>query len=163
MTKLVLGVVDIPYSGAFRPKAKKIKAGQRKFNKNYAANMTTGDVAEILEDKYAVMECFFTLHEADIARDLEEGIGYALEAVLSGAPTNLDAFGAATQQIDARFKDFLTNREMDGLGRSDVPTGAAKRGVNHRMMHPYAKANSERPSFIDTGLYETSMKSWVDK
>jgi len=50
---------------------------------------------------------------------------------------------------------------MDQLGYPGIPTGAAEAGVNHRLLHPYAKDNPERPSFIDTGQYQADFKSWV--
>ena len=158
-TVLKLGVNDIPYSGAYMPRAKKIRAGQRKFNKGYAANMTTGDVAEILEAKYAVMQTFFTKREGQIAKALEDSVTNFLEAQLSGAPSNLDVFGPATQDIHEMFDTFITMKEMDGA--PGVPTNASLLGVSHRFKD--RRGAPGRPSFVDTGLYSSSFKAWMEE
>ena len=46
---------------------------------------------------------------------------------------------------------------VDGNG---VPTGAAKKGVNHRLK---IRRGKRRPSFIDTGILRTNFVSWVDR
>lgn len=166
---LHLGVVDVPYvhreppakqrarlaKNAARPKAKPTHAE--------ADEKTTGDVATILEAKYGIMEAFFENKEAEVVGALEESLGGVLEDVLSGAaPASVNPFGAGCAKIEESFKDFLSSREAETIGIDGVPTEAARRGVNHRKKHPYAKANVRRPSFIDTGLYQASMKAWVD-
>jgi hypothetical protein len=76
-----------------------------------------------------------------------------------GAPPSIDAFGAAQGKIDALFRKFLTSKEMDGLGIPGVPTLASLEGISRRFKRGHGPA---RPSFIDTGLYESDFKSWVD-
>jgi hypothetical protein len=144
---LHLGVADVPYAD---PGTKK-KSG----------SLTTGDVAEILEAKYGVMGHFVDLHGADIARELENSVLGAIESLIAGAPASHDAFGTATSEIEEIFRAMLSNRELDKLGIPGVPTAAAKRGVSHRFKRPYAR-RKERPSFIDTGLYQDSFKAWVE-
>lgn len=160
MRILHLGVIDIPYVDKEKPAArrKRLKAGKPPA----PDELTTGDVAEILEDKYHVMEVFYEVHKDDVAKDLEESVAGALETIMMGGPSDIDPFGGATSKIDERFTDFLTNREMEKLGYEGVPTQAALEGVNHRLKHPYAKKNKRRPSFIDTGLYQASFKSEVE-
>lgn len=146
---LHLGVVDVPYG--HDPK------GQ-----------TTGDVATILEEKYHLMETFYEFNKRAIAKKLEGGLRDALEAVMMGAPISLDAFGQSTGEIAEMFKRELAERKFDARGIPGVPTAASgatskrKGGVNHRFKHPYAKANPIRPSFIDTGTFQNSVKVWVD-
>jgi len=152
---LHLGVTEIPYAN--NPQ---LSAKQRK--KSKASTQTTGDVAEILEAEYHIMQIFFNLHDKGIAKDLESSLEGALENLLAGAPLGGNAFAEAESEIEQRFKNFLTNREMETLGYPGVPTQAALEGVNHRLKHPYKKSNPRRPSFIDTGLYESSFKAWVD-
>jgi hypothetical protein len=65
--------------------------------------------------------------------------------------------GQATSKIERRFKEFLTNKEMDG--QPGVPTKAALAGRSKRFKRAYAKRPS-RPSFVDTGLYRGAFKSW---
>ena len=138
MPVLHLGVIDVPYA--------------RRGGK------TTGDVAEILEAKYHVMEVFYRQNDAHVARSLEKSVAGALESLLLGAPPSIDAFGAGTSRIEDRFKQFLSRREIEKLGYPGVPTGAALRGVSHRFKK---KRGGRRPSFIDTGLYQSSFKAWV--
>lgn len=154
MPLLNLGVVDIPYSQA-------PGAAHRYTRANAKKGVTTGDVAEWLEDKYHVMEVFAETHNEDLAHDLEESLAGALEDLLVGAPAGADAFGSATSKIEDRFKQFLSLKEMDALGYPGVPTQASLRGVSHRFKRPYAK-RPPRPSFIDTGLYQSSAKAWVE-
>lgn len=157
MTTLHLGVIDIPYSGA----AVEVQGSKRR-RKIKAGDQTTGDVAEILEAKYRVMEVFYEAHQDEIAKSMEDGLSAALESLMMGSPIGLDPFGSAVAATEQAFKKFLDNKEMDALGVPGVPTEAALKGVNHRLKHPYAMSNPERPSFIDTGLYENSFKVWID-
>lgn len=150
MPVLHLGVADVPYSDAPQPD---------KSSKTATPNETTGDVAERLEDKYHIMQIFYEQHKADIAKALEGSLAGALENLLMGGPSNVAAFGAATSQIETLFKKFLTDKEMDSLGFPGIPTKASLLGISHRFK---GKRGPPRPSFIDTGLYETSFKSWMD-
>ena len=72
--------------------------------------------------------------------------------------TNIAA--GAESKIENMFKKAISGKEFDSL-IPGVPTEAAKRGVNHRLAHPYAK-RGPRPSFLDTSLYSSSFKSWVE-
>lgn len=151
---LHLGVVDIPYAQA--PKRHQRKAGT-------GGTQTTGDVAGWLENRYHVMEIFAEEKGEQIAAALEGSIAGALESAFMGA-ANLNSFdptGAGTSEIEDLFKTFLSSREIEKLGYPGIPTQAAQDGVNHRLKHPYKK-RAARPSFIDTGLYESSFKAWID-
>lgn len=137
---LHFGVIDLPYSYGTK--------GQ-----------TTGDVAEILEDKYGIMQAYYDAYEQEVVDAITKGFSDSLESLLSGAPARSDPFAGAMAKVEAGFKQALSNREFDGL--TGVPTQAALDGVSHRRKHPYAKRAS-RPSFIDTGLYQSSFKAWID-
>ena len=140
--KLHLGVMtDIPYADA--------------------PGKTIADVAEILEDKYHIMELFFEIHADDIARAMESSLAGAFENQLAGG-TAAPSFDAAASEIESMFRRFLSEREIEGLGDPGVPTEAALAGINHSLRHPYAKANARRPSFVDTDLYKTSFAAWID-
>ena len=156
---LHLGVIDQNYSYDQQ-------VGRRK-TRRVTKSVSTGDVAEFLENKYHLFEVFYEIHQADIAADLEEGLAGTLESLLMGASPDLSAFGSAESNIDERFRKFLDAGEMEALGYPGVPTEASGRGkrvggINHRLRHPYARSNPARPSFIDTGLLQASFKSWVD-
>lgn len=171
---LHLGVVDIPYKSEAPTVPKRVSTRARRRGKRdwvdegaqeHSATKTTGDVATILEDHYHIMEVF--IEEGGGAEKLEEVFRHsaenAMEAILKGAPSaDLNITGEATSEIEAAFKIFLALKLMDGLFPG-VPTKASLKGINHRLKHPYAKGNKPRPSFIDTGLYQSSFKAWTDK
>lgn len=150
---LHLGVIDQPYNV---DKSKNPKA------------VSTGDVAEILENKYHVMEHFFQAKQAMVAGAMEDSVKGALETMMMGGPSTLAAFGTAESKIKTAFNRFLYLKEIEKLGFPGLPTKAALAGVNHRMKSGKNKAtkrnkgNLSRPSLIDTGLYESSFKAWVD-
>jgi hypothetical protein len=140
----------LPYANAPRAKGSKASTGTQ----------TTGDVAEWLEEEYHVMEVFYELHKEQIASSLERSVTVAFEGLLSGRA--VAPFASAESKIASMFRKMLDSGELEGLGYPGVPTQAALRGVNHRLKHPYAK-RGPRPSFIDTGLYQLSMRAWVDQ
>lgn len=152
--KLVLGVIDLPYS---EPPSK----GQKKAT---AGTVTTGDVAGFLENRYHIMESFYELHGQEIADDLAESMQGTLESLMMGAPASIDPFGSATSQIDDRFKQFLSTGEMETLGYPGVPTQAAldRRSGKRRSARFKRRRPGPGTSFIDSGLYQSSFKSWID-
>jgi hypothetical protein len=142
MTILHLGVIDIPYSDK--------------------ASISTGDVAEILESKYAVMENFAELHHDDIESALVDSIEGAIENIMSGSPVSNDMFGDATNKIEELFKfEFLEKEEMATIGVPGVPTQASIDRKSSRFKGK--KTNTGRPSFIDTGEYSAAMKAWIEQ
>lgn len=157
---LHLGVVDIPYAYDQQQVGKNGKPLKRA--KKVTLSTTTGDVAEILEAKYHLIEVFYEEHEDDIAKAFEESLAATFENVLLGVPPPNDPFAAANNKIEAMFKTFLSSQEVERIGIPGTPTKAALAGVSHRFAHPYAK-RAPRPSFIDTGLYEASFSAWMDE
>jgi hypothetical protein len=114
-------------------------------------------VATILEEKYHIMQIFAEVHMEDvIVPAVANALEGSLETMLMGGPVEDINYGSALSTIEASFKAFLSNREMETIGYPGVPTAAALRGVNHRMKQPY-----KRPSFVDTGLYSANFKAWV--
>ena len=69
--KLIFGVVDVAYTHATGDDVT-------------ASAKTTGDVAEILEDKYDVMGTFFELRKDKIATILADSMGKALQDLIAG-------------------------------------------------------------------------------
>lgn len=160
MARLSLGVLDVPYSAA------STGGSADKDIKSFLASsggekgVTTGDVAEFLEDKYHVMATFADRREDDIADAWAEAQADAIADLMAGAPLSAANPGAALgAEVGTMFRQFIDSREMDGA--AGVPTEAARKGVNHRLKHPYAKDNPERPSFRDTGLFEASFMAEV--
>lgn len=156
--KLKLGVLDQAYSDA--------QAG---------GAQTTGEVAQILEDKYHVMETFYALNQDKIAGWLADSVQKAIESLALGAPVNALPTMDAEQKIEDEFRDFLDSNAMGtlsflseaerdyALAHMPAYTGAASRGVSHRKKQPDAAKNKPRPVFIDTGLYQASFRAWVEK
>lgn len=158
MTTLHLGVVDIPYVARETPA--QMRKRVRKAAPRPAGQKTTGDVADILEAKYHVMEAFFTLHQDEIVKTLESSLQGSLENLLTGAPLTANPLGEGESEIKNLFSQFLTNKEMDSLGYPGVPTKAALQGESQRFKR--RRNNVSRPSFVDTGLYESAFRAWID-
>jgi hypothetical protein len=166
---LHLGVIDVPYATRVAEPQRRVGVRQRKggpaeaFSAAPSGAETTGDVATILEDKYHIMEVFYNdVGGESIGKALEISTERAIKNLLLGQPAAsiVSLTLAAEGEIEEAFKLFLSQQEMDHVV-GGVPTQAALNGVNHRLKHPYAKSNSERPSFIDTGTYQASFKAWV--
>jgi hypothetical protein len=162
---LHLGVLDLPYANETKtekvPRAKKGQANKPIKPKTESGRQTTGDVAEILEDKYGIMDTFAFARLPDIAKALEESIAGELETLMMGGRPSGNPFASAESSIGTMFKQFISTQQIEHMGIEGVPTQAALKGVNHRLKHSYAKANPRRPSFIDTGMYVANFKCWV--
>jgi hypothetical protein len=153
--RLHLGVVELPYSSVETAAQK--RARRRKGKR--APVQTTGDVAEILEARYGVMGTFYDRHQREIATALAKGVQGAIESIVAGAPPTVDPFADGTQKIKTMFDRFITSKEMDAAGVEGVPTEASLVGVSHRFKR--RRGAPGRPSFVDTGLYLSSMRAWV--
>ena len=145
-----LGVNDVPYD--YRPEGQKSSTGRRQAT-------STGDVAEILETKYGVMQFFWDRHQAEVVSELRNSIEGALETLIMGGPSLRGSPAAAGgSEVEVMFQRFLDAKEMDGQV-TGVPTAASLAGVNHRFKR--RKQGSPRPSFVDTGLYQSNFRCWV--
>lgn len=158
-----LGVVDIPYvdnepKTARRARVKAGKSAPKPKSVNVGVDLT-GDVAEILEGKYHIMEHFYEMHGKEIGDLVAGSLAGHLETMLMGGPQEA-SFASAEAGIDQMFRDFLSNKELDQLGYPGIPTKAAIDGVNPRFKG--GKGPKNRPSFVATGLYQSSFKTWVD-
>lgn len=160
MAILRLGVLDIPYTAASTGGSADKDVKKFVEQGGGSKGVTTGDVAEFLEEKYHVMETFADRNEDEIADEWAEHLADAMADVAAGAPlSSVDPGLVLGSEVGTMFREFIDSRAMDGA--DGVPTDAARRGVNHRLKHPYAKDNPERPSFRDTGLYEASFVAQV--
>lgn len=159
--KLTLGILDIPYGLA--RSAGRARAG-KSIRGGGASTQSTGDVAEILEAKYQIMERFYHAHEEEITDAIAQDMSDFFETNISGfARGNAINFTATESTIRTMFNRFIDSQEMDRLGVPGVPTKASLQGVNHRLKHPTAKGNPVRPSFRDTGTYLQSFKATVEE
>ena len=130
-----LGVIDIPYKDE---------------------STTTSDVAVYLEEKYQIMQTFFDRYGNDIAELMSKDLAANLENMLAGAPPSRDPLAESMSQVHHLFVAFLDNAEMNGP--EGVPTKRALDGISKRFKW---KKGEVRPSFIDTGMFQASMRAWV--
>ena len=124
------------------------------------SSTTTGEVAEHLEDKYHIMRVFFEENEDFIADKMAASITNAIQLIGKGRPASKNPLAGSQNAIQARFRKFLDSGEMEKILPATQPIQAAQAGVNHRKKHPYAKENTARRAFIDSGLYRSSFRAW---
>jgi hypothetical protein len=147
MRNLVFGVVDIPYGFAY---------GEDTEN----PDMTTGDVADFLEADYAIMQNFFKKYEAEILELISNYSIDILNDILNGTPIKIEsAISSALPEIRNLFEKFILEKEMDYLV-SGVPTKRSKKGIIHRKKKVYYEPY--RPSFLDSRMYMSSFRAYID-
>lgn len=150
--KIHLGVADQLYSGK---------------------NISTGDVAEILEAKYGILKEFFVAHQSDIQLLIERCYLKAFEEMAAGLPSR-DPFGSAMQEIQQMMDDWLSKQEVEKVGIKGVPTKAALLGKNSNFASGFnqvsmkkfkkgVRVGKRRPSFVNSGLMRASYRAWVEK
>lgn len=142
--KLAFGVIDIMYAFSY---------GEDTVD----PTITTGDVAEILEEKYGIMSCFFEMYEEQINAIIIDTITDAFTDAFDGLPVDLPTLlTASLPEIHVLFEEFILTKKMDGKV-DGVPTKRSIDGINHRKklrsIDPY------RPSFLDSRLYMSSFRA----
>jgi hypothetical protein len=164
MPVLHLGVIDQMYRTPGPGWRGRRGKGRRRRRAQIGAR-TTFEVATILEHRYGVMRHFFEAHTEEIGQMIADAYAGSLETSLmrhdATQESALRLVGTGMGKVKTLFNTFLDREEMAKLGVPGVPTQAALHGVSHRFKHPYAR-RGRRPSFIDTGLYESSFMAWVD-
>lgn len=150
-------MIDIPYVNEETPveRRKRLKKQESKSGDQ----ITTGDVADILEAKYHPYTVFWDNHGQECADKMTEGLVGAMENLLTGAPLNVSPFAEAENFIDSKFKDFITTGEMETLGIEGIPTQAAIDRKSERFKS--GKAKNNRPSLVNTGLWVDSTKTQI--
>lgn len=136
--KLHLGVIDVP---------------------ELDSNKTTYDVAVILEEKYGLFTAYAENHEQFIADSISKGVAGALETYQLTGNLPREFLPEVGDEIGKDFQKFIYTREAEKVGMPGVPTKAAIMGVNRRLKK---KRGARRPSFIDTGILESSLKAWFE-
>lgn len=142
MPTLHLGVIDLPHPGGGK------------------AELSTGDLADILESKYGLYSVFIDANMEKIEDHIADSLQDSIDNMLAGAPAPENPFAAAQQEVVADFVTFLDTSEMEKIGVRGTPTEAALKGVNHRLK---LKKGARRPSFIDTGALRAATAAWVDE
>jgi hypothetical protein len=138
-----------------------MKRGGKAIASTVAANgaQTTADVAQILEDKYHIMEIFFEENVETIGDSVVQSMADAFDLLVdTGSPPDRIFPQEGQADIQVAFNKFIDTQAMDGV-QPGVPTKAALNGVQTRFK---TRKGPPRPSFRDTGLYEQSFRAWVD-
>ena len=136
---LHLGVNDVAYADPDAPGA-----------------ITTGEVGAILEDKYHVMRVFYETYQRKIVEAVAQEMQARLNAMLEGNP-NAVVGEIMIDAIHAMFSNYLDLDEWQQITGQVIM--AAQGGMNYRKK---SKKSNARPAFIDTGLYQRSMRAWLD-
>lgn len=143
MTTIHLGVIDLPYTQGDGADGAK----------------TTGDVAEILEAKYGLMDGFMWLHGDDVSAIMADSMAGSIESIMAGAPPSGDPYGMS--KIEALFRKFLDDEEAQYISSElPIPTQAALDGKSARFKR---RRGPPRPSFIDSGTFQAAFKAWIEQ
>lgn len=159
---LSFGFEAVPYTGKASPLTSRL-GRPRRGSSQYGYGKTTVQVAKELEDQYGIVETFFQLEEQKITDLLEEAYVEEISEVVMMQRLTKRTRGISTKEtdkIEQSFRQSIDRRRFDGLIQG-VPTTASLRGVSHLLPQPYSRKNSTRPSFKDTGLYQSSFRAWV--
>jgi len=132
---------------------------------------TSVDVAKHLEKKYKLKQIFFRVKKNEISKQYQQSLQDALNDTIHGGFVPLDVnllFGKANNTTSQMFRDMLNKRGFDGIAQG-TPTLAAKLGISSRFKAGFTRkkvgnkfVRTDRPSFIDTGLYRNSSITWVE-
>jgi len=117
------------------------------------SNLNSFELANIIENKYELFSKYGEMRLQFIADSLTESLGNALDDILMGSPVK-NPYADAEQEIEQNFKDFIS-KEEHGIPR----TMAGKMGYSRRFK---GRKGPPRPSFIDTGTLQNSIKTWVE-
>ena len=140
-------------------RTRKVLGKGAKIHPGYGAGKNTAEVAQELEEGYKVVEIFWDMYGDSISENLTDAYGDAIQDVINMAeyPKKIVS-NTFTQTVEEDFRSYLDYEEHG------IKTMAAARGVSHLLPHPYSKNNPKpRPSFIDTGLYRSAFRAWVEE
>jgi hypothetical protein len=140
-----------------------LNLGMIEAEKPYAdGGKTVGDVAQILEDKFDVMQIFADQNEEMIARSLEAVFAGAVESAIAGKYEELNVLGEKNYtmygNIIERFHEFI-DRQEHGILLKKQTEKTAKAGA--RFKRQYRKVSNSL-AFYETGAYEGHFGAWVD-
>lgn len=150
--KLKLGVIDVPEP----------EGG------------TSHSVGVELEKNYQLFSRFADYDMPNIVKDLEESIKGGLETYCITGQLPKDMFAASSAETEHRLHTFITEGTVETLGIPGVPTKAALEGRTLRtktgkQIRKVKKGQEfkeiigkRRASFVYSGIFEASLKVWVD-
>ena len=126
----------------------------------------TLDVANHLEQNYDLFSTFANEKRQQIADHLSDGLEQAIARIIAGQAYKRE-LNNTVAVIGKDLRNWITTKEAEGAlapgkGKYPVPTQAALDGKSKKRKYPYAKGN-RRPSFIDSGIFVGSIKSWIEE
>lgn len=124
----------------------------------FHGKITTADLADILEKKYALFSQFVDLEFDAIEEAITNEVEAKIHALINGLPVP-DEFREAGSVITKLFMRYLDTEEIVKSGVPGVPTQAALDGRNSRLKN---RKGARRPSFIDTSVLRASLVAWVE-
>lgn len=140
--KLHLGVVDTPYVDA-----------------EHHDRVTTGEVAEKLENEYGVMHVFYEDREKRIAALLEKAVQSEINNLIKyGKDPSLS--GINLSKVEAMFRDYLDMNDWTRITGRIIKSAVQGKSLRFKAVEG---RRASRPAFIDTGLYQSSFKAWITK
>jgi hypothetical protein len=162
-----MGFVNTPYTKETmaRPAASAKSEEQRNRKRSFSRTMTAQKVAEILENKYDIVETFSAIYDEEISNIMKDGVSQVANNLLSGGKGTTTAsmknlMKPYTNEVQNLFRQFLDHEEMNGLIEG-VPTAAAM-GGKLRGRGKVSRGGKQRPSFVNTGIYRASFRAWAD-
>lgn len=123
------------------------------------SDKTSYDVAVILEEKYGLFSVYADQYAEVMAQHISEDVAGSMETFLMTGRFPAEPLPQAADAIGKDFQKFIYTREVESVGIPGVPTQAALMGVNKRLK---TKKGARRPSFIDSGILESSLKAWFE-
>jgi hypothetical protein len=143
-----MGFINTPYIRAnMTAPMSAARAHEKKSRRHYSKTKTAQQVANILEDKYGILEKFMEEYDDRIKESLHaKAKDFILQSLTQKGKLASDRMAQYmkpnTSQIEKMFRGFLDRNET-GIGVAV----ASKKG---------------RPAFIDSGVYRASFRVWAD-
>jgi hypothetical protein len=140
---------------------------------------TSYSVGVDLEKRYGLFSMFANAHEKDIADAIAKDAVDGLEAIMRGESVDIKTvFAESGEEITDQLHNFITSQEVERVatqyGEYGIPTQAALEGLSLRTstgkaigkarkgMKTKVVKGARRPSFIYSGIFEHSLKAWVE-
>jgi hypothetical protein len=124
-------------------------------------DVTAADVGESLETKYHIVEVFTELLEDEISEELLTEASEEIQLVFDGEDPPEGISQRFSAGIEELFRDYIANEDMAGISPG-VPTKAALAGKSRFPRFAKHGRGVRRPSFDDTGIYQSAFRAWVD-
>jgi hypothetical protein len=155
---LHMGFINTPYTA--KTMAAPVKAAQTygaQQRRGFTKTMTAEDVANILENKYNILEVFSQIHGEEIMELVHESFTDVIVKSLSewrkpASQRMVDYMKPKTREIEKMFKSFIRMDEMNGLPGMPTKSITGKGRRTHKA----------GPAFIDTGIYLASFYCRAD-